>query len=248
MRSATGASSLTVVPSPAADAIESGRRAGARAPPSTTGRAGASGRCSPAGRSRRRRRPPRPRRGRRPCRPAARPRRARVLERVVQRLLRDAQQLAVAADVRGRHAVELEPDLGRPGLHPAQHLDVLAQRRREAVALELGRPQLEDEVAQLLQRLLRQRAQRVHLLPRGLDVDVEQLPADSAVSDSANSFCEITSCSSSASRLRSSRIESSRVRSYRPRVRDRDRGVRGQQLDQLLVGLRELVGPSLSVR
>ena len=77
---------------------------------------------------------------------------------------------------------------------PAQHLDVLAQRAGEAVALEVGRPQLEDERAQLVERLPRQRLQPADPLARrrrvaveqrrrrlGLEHEAEQLLADGVV-------------------------------------------------------------------
>ena len=80
-------------------------------------------------------------------------------------------------------------------LEAAEHLDVLAQRAAEPVALEIGRPQLEDERAQLVERLLRERLQLRDLLARrapgraraacsaasALSTSAEQLLADGVV-------------------------------------------------------------------
>src|SRR5213080_3118978 len=68
--------------------------------------------------------------------------RARVLHRVLQCLLGDAEDLLVATVAAGRHGVvDLQLDLHAVEL--AQHLDVLAQGAAEAVALEVRRAQLE---------------------------------------------------------------------------------------------------------
>ena len=139
--------------------------------------------------------------------------RLRVAERVLQRLLRDAQHLAVARRRRaGSSSSSVELDLAL--LEPPQHLDVLAQRAAEPVALEVGRAQLEDQRAQLLERLLRERPQLRDLArapPPGRARAASPPPRRSRTSP--NSFWLTASCSSSASRLRSARIESSRLRS-----------------------------------
>ena len=53
-------------------------------------------------------------------------------------------------------------------------LDVLAERPGEPVELEVERPQLEDERAQLLERVLRQGLQPLDLVARGGRIAVEQ--------------------------------------------------------------------------
>ena len=55
-----------------------------------------------------------------------------------------------------------------------QHLDVLAERAAEAVAVEVGRPQLDDQRAKLVERLARELAEALDLLSRGVGVAVEQ--------------------------------------------------------------------------
>ena len=91
---------------------------------------------------------------------------------VLQRLLRDAKHLAVAGGVGGQVVVDLNRDLAL--LQAAAHFHVLAQRAREAVALEIGRPQLEHERAQLFQRLLCAGLEPGHLLARRRRVALEQ--------------------------------------------------------------------------
>ena len=93
---------------------------------------------------------------------------------VLERLLRDSKQLAVPTRVGRWLSIELELHVGHASLDTAQHLDVLPQGGREPVSLELGRAQLEDEVAQLLERLLRQLPQAVDLNAGRVFVDTEQ--------------------------------------------------------------------------
>jgi hypothetical protein len=61
----------------------------------------------------------------------------RVTERVLQRLLRDAEDLPVAGRVGGQLVVHVELDLTL--MQSAQHLDVLAQRAAEPVLGQVGR-------------------------------------------------------------------------------------------------------------
>ena len=119
----------------------------------------------------------------------------------------------------------------------------------EPVALELGRPQLEDEVAQLLERLLRELLQPARLCTRAASGSTSSSPpAASAVSVSANSFWRhhvVQLERQPVALLEDRELAAALVQA---RVLDRDRGVGGEHLDQLLVGRRELVAPSLSVR
>src|SRR4051794_10468231 len=95
-----------------------------------------------------------------------------VPQRVVQRLLGDAQDLRVALDVLVDGELDVDP------VQAAHHLDVLAQHAGEAVALEVGRAQLEHEGAQLVERLARELLQPGDLRAGGtgvaLAVAVEQ--------------------------------------------------------------------------
>ncbi len=158
-----------------------------------------------------------------------------MADRVLQRLLRDPEQLVVAVALVRRHAVELELDLGRAGLDAAQHLDVLAQRRREPVALELGRAQLEDQVAQLLEQLQRELPQPVDLLAGALDVDVQQRARRLGREREGEELLRdrVVQLERQAVALVEDRELAAAL--VQPGVRDRDRRVRGQQLDQLLV-------------
>ena len=134
-------------------------------------------------------------------------------------------------------------------MQPAQHLDVLAQRADEAVALEVRRAQLEDQRAQLLQRLPRQRLQLGDLLARprpgraraavaaasAVEHEAEQLLADGVVEVEREPVA-----------LGHDRELAALL--VQARVRDRDRRMRGEQLDQLLVLVGEVAAPIFSVR
>src|SRR4051794_13060693 len=69
----------------------------------------------------------------------------RVPQRVLQRLLRDAQQLAIASGIALDLRVHVEVDLPAARLQAPQHLHVLAKRAAETIALEVRRPQFEDQ-------------------------------------------------------------------------------------------------------
>ena len=97
----------------------------------------------------------------------------------------------------------------------AQHLDLLAERPFEPVALELGGPQPEDQRPQLVERLARELAAAARAGARAAAGSRSSwVAAASAVRTRLNSFWLTTSWSSSARRLRSERIDSSRLRSY----------------------------------
>ena len=118
----------------------------------------------------------------------------------------------------------------------------------EPVALEVGRAQLEDQRAQLVERLARELAEPLDLrrAPRrgrveqrrgrlGGEHEAEELLADDVVQLERQPIA-----------LRDDRQLAAAL--VQPRVGDRDRGVRGEQLDQLLVGVVERRRPSFSVR
>ena len=132
-----------------------------------------------------------------------------------------------------RLPVEHELDLLLP--QPAEHLDVLSQRSAETVLLELGRTQLEDERAELLERLSREHLQLrdsftgrggVALEHRpgsfGLQHQAEQLLADGVVEVERQPVP--LGDDGELPRLL-----------VQPGVRDRDRRMRCEQADQLLV-------------
>ena len=135
----------------------------------------------------------------------------RVAQGVVERLLGDAQHVGVAV-AGGGPALQRERDLD--AVQPAQHLDVLAQDAREPVAREVGRPQLADQPAQLLERLAGERPTRATCARAAAGSRASSVSAASALSTRLNSFWLTASWRSSASRLRSATTDSSRLRSY----------------------------------
>ena len=91
----------------------------------------------------------------------------------MQRLLRDAQDLAVARRAR----LPAPPSTSRSIATPWTRwsiVDLLAQRAGQPVALELGRAQPEDQRAQLGQRLAGQLADALELRPGRVGVAVQQ--------------------------------------------------------------------------
>ena len=85
---------------------------------------------------------------------------AGVAQGVLQRLLGDAQDLARAG---ARLGVALDAQRDRVAVHALQHVDVLAQRGGQALALGRRRAQLEDQRAQLVHRLARELLQAAQL-------------------------------------------------------------------------------------
>ena len=112
---------------------------------------------------------------------------------------------------RGRRAAARRRRARSRAAEPAQQLDVLAQRSAQAVLLEVRRAQLEDERAELVERLLRQRLQLPTWSRAAAGSRSSSVPAASALSTSPKSFWLTASWSSSASRFRSATIESSRL-------------------------------------
>ena len=123
-------------------------------------------------------------------------------------------------------------------MHAGEHLDLLAQRALEPVALELGRPQPEDQRAQLVERLARELAQPLDLGARGLGVAVElgrrrlggQHQAEQLLADDVVELEREPVALGDDRQLPAALVQA--------RVRDRDRGVRREQLDQLLIARR----------
>jgi hypothetical protein len=112
---------------------------------------------------------------------------------------------------------------------------VLAERAAKAVLLHVRGAQLEDQRAQLVERLLRVDAQLVHLLARGRLVAVHQLAGrlggqHEAEESLAHRVVQLERQAvplGEHGQLAALLVEAG--------VRDRYRGVRRQQLDQLLV-------------
>ena len=86
--------------------------------------------------------------------------------------MRDAEDLAVALGLSRYRVGEIELDGAL--LDAAQKLDVLAECATQAVALELGRTQLEHEHAQLVEDVLSERLQLRHLLTSSRRIALEQ--------------------------------------------------------------------------
>ena len=126
---------------------------------------------------------------------------------------------------------------------------MLAQRAAEPVALEVGRPQLEDQRAELVERLAGRApsaSRAAPAAPSGSTPDERRRGLggqDEAEELLAYGVVELEREPVS---LREDRQLAALL--VQARVRDRDRGVRGQQLDQLLVAVGEVGAPFFSVR
>ena len=143
-------------------------------------------------------------------------------------------------------AAVLERD--RQAVHAPEHVDVLGQRRGQPLHLDRGGPQLEDERAQLPDRLLREpgdaldlaaRAARRALQQRGGGLrgehDAEQLLHHGVVQVAREPVALLDHAQLARALEQAG-------------VLDRDRGVRGEHDDQPLVVVAERRRASLSVR
>ena len=209
---------VTVVPSPGRDDDrERRRRAPARAPPSTSARAAASARRAPAGSK------PTPSSAtvsasRAVARLAAAARSRSALgvpERVVERLLGDPEHLAPRPPARQRaRAVDRAARCRARGTRRSTSTCLRSVAARPSSS-SVGRAQLEDQRAQLRERLVRAARRAAAICaaaPRR--VAVEQRGGRLRGQHAAlNSVWLTESCSSRASRLRSSTTVSSRLRS-----------------------------------
>ena len=137
-----------------------------------------------------------------------------------------------------RFPVEHELDLLLP--QPAEHLDVLTQRPTETVLLELGRTQLEDERAELLERLSREYLQLRDSFTGRSGVALEHRPGSFGLQHQAEQLLAdgVVEVERQPVPLGDDR-ELARLL-VQPGVRDRDRRMRCEQADQLLVLLGEL--------
>ena len=127
---------------------------------------------------------------------------------------RSGTRRPAARSVSCRHAAAAGEAHGRL-VHAVEQLDLLAQRRVQPVAGEVGRPVPDDDRPQLaalasaasLRTVASSAAARAGSRSSSAD-------AASAVSRRLNSFCDTASCSSRAIRSRSSTMDSSRLCSY----------------------------------
>ena len=130
-----------------------------------------------------------------------------------------------------------------------EHVDVLAQRAAQPVALELRRAQLEDQRAQLLERLARQLLQPGDVRARRVAVAVQQRAGRLGGQHEAEQLLADRVVQLEREPVALGEHRQLAAALVQARVGDRDRGVRGEQLDQLLVGSApNSAAPSLSVR
>ncbi len=108
----------------------------------------------------------------------------------------------------------------------------------QAVALELGRSQPEDQRAELVQRLARDELDPLELGPRAVGIRVELRRGGLGAEHQAEQLLadDVVELEREPVALGDDRQLAAAL--VQPRVRDRDRGVRGEQLDQLLVARR----------
>ena len=159
---------------------------------------------------------------------------AGVAHGVVQRLVGDSQdrELALPVAVRTRGwggSLDLEVDLDP--VDAGEHLELLAQGAREAVALELGRAEAEDQRAQLVERLAGQLACPLELRAGGVGVAIElrggglggEHHAEQLLADHVVELQGQPVAFGDDRQLAAALVE--------PRIGDRDRRVRCEQLD-----------------
>ena len=117
---------------------------------------------------------------------------------------------------------------------------MLAERPAEPVELEVERPELEDERAQLLERVLRQRLQPLDLVARRRRIAVEQRAGRLGAEDEAEQLLahRVVEVEREAVPLGDDG-ELARLL-LEARVRDRDRRMRGEQPDQVVVLVAEV--------
>src|SRR5436309_3413631 len=161
--------------------------------------------------------------------------RLRMAERVLHRLLRNPEDLRVACRV-GRK-LEVALHLHLRGLHAPKHVDVLAQRATQAVLHEVRRPKLEDQRPELVERLACDSLELRDLRARGVRVAVEERGGGLGGEDDAVELLtdDVVELEREAVPLGDHRQLAALL--VQARVRDRDRRVRREQLDQLLGGL-----------
>ena len=163
----------------------------------------------------------------------------RVLERVRDRLLRDPEDLALDGGIGREPSRPVGLELDRRAVHPPQHVHVLLERGREPVGDDVRRPELEDERAHLAHRAPHELAHLLDLRPRPdrLALDEErrrvggQRHAEERLVDGVVELAREAVPLLDHRQLAAALVE--------PRVLDRDCGVGGERLDQLLVGVGE---------
>jgi hypothetical protein len=156
-----------------------------------------------------------------------------VPEGILERLLGDPKHLASAIGVLRRGHLILDLELDIHVVEATEDVDVLSERTAEAVAIEVGRAQLEDQRAQLVERLAGELLEARHLRPRGVLVLVEEELLTDNVVELEREAVSLRERGQLAATL----VEAG--------VGDRDRRVSREQLDQLLVRGVELLGALL---
>ncbi len=95
-----------------------------------------------------------------------------MLHDVGERLLGDAEQRLLGVGLHLPERAGVEP--GGDPVRATDHVEVLGQARDQAVALERGRAQLEDQRPQLAEDLLEQRSRAVHVVGLQPEPEPEQ--------------------------------------------------------------------------
>src|SRR5204863_1210592 len=134
------------------------------------------------------------------------------------------------ADPVGDAEVDVDP------MKPPQDLDVLAKGAIEPIALEVGGAQLQDQRAKLVERLAGELAGAGDLLAGPRLVSVEQGGGGLGGEDDAEELLtdDVVELERHPVSLRQHRELAAAL--IQPRVGYRNRGVGGEQLDQLLIG------------
>ena len=132
-------------------------------------------------------------------------------------------------------AVAGDVEVDRAAVRAAQDVDVLGERDREALGLERGRAQVDDDRAQLLHRLARELARELELRAGGCDVALEQRAAGLGGEHDAEELLRdrvVQLAREPVALLDDAQLAAALVQA---RVLDRERGVRGERLDERLV-------------
>jgi hypothetical protein len=168
-----------------------------------------------------------------------------VAQRVVHRLLGDAEHLALGTRRQPRAAGHAQRDVLL--VDAAQHVDVLAQRGGQPLGLRRGRAQLEDQRAQLLHRPLGEVLQAGDLLARlraatvAVPVAVEQRGGGLGGEHDPEQLLGhrvVQLAGQPVALLEDAQLAAALVQ---PRVLDGDRRMGGEHLDHLLVARVERV-------
>ena len=142
-----------------------------------------------------------------------------------------------------RGAVAGDVEVDRAAVRAAQDVDVLGERDREPLGFERGRAQVDDDRAQLLHRLAGEVARELDLRARRRDVAIEQRAAGLGGEHDAEELLRdrvVQLAGEPVALLDDAQLAAALVQ---PGVLDRERGVRGERLDERLVVVGEAAGP-----